>query len=106
MTCEDRCKLLNWDTPKKRKTYQTLVKCYKTLFNLNGMSFHEVLDYRLSLKYKNISRGAKAATMITSCIVFGNCSYDVLRCSEQLKQQRADHFSDFTNNGFYFFGLF
>ena len=48
MTYEDRCKLLNWNTPKKGKTYQTLVKCYKTLFNLNGMSFHEALDYRFT----------------------------------------------------------
>ena len=50
MTYEDRFKLLNWDTLKKRKTYQTLVKCYKTPFNLNGMSFHEVLDCRFTSK--------------------------------------------------------
>ena len=47
---QERCKLLKWDTLEKRRTYQSLVECYKTVFNLNNISFHEVSDYKFTNK--------------------------------------------------------
>ena len=50
MSYQERCTLLKWGTLEKRRTYQSLVECYKTVFNLNGISFHEVSDYKFTNK--------------------------------------------------------
>ena len=50
MSYQKRCKLLKWDTPEKRRTYQSLVERYKTVFNLNGIPFHEVFEYKFTNK--------------------------------------------------------
>lgn len=46
MPYEERCELLKWNTLEKRRTYFSLIECYKTVFNLNGIKFKEVLNYK------------------------------------------------------------
>ena len=45
MTYEDRCKTLNWPILEKRRKYLSLVDCYKTVFELNGLLFNEFFEY-------------------------------------------------------------
>ena len=46
MPYEDRCELLKWNTLEKRREFLSLVECYKTVFDLNGISFAEVFEYK------------------------------------------------------------
>ena len=43
---EQRCKRLKWDTLEKRRVYLSLVECYKTVFNLNGITFAEIFEFK------------------------------------------------------------
>ena len=42
MSYEERCELLGWSTLERRREYFSLVECYKTVFELNGL---ECRDY-------------------------------------------------------------
>lgn len=46
MPYEQRCKLLKWDSLEKRRIYLSLVECYKTIHNLNGISFEIVFEVK------------------------------------------------------------
>ena len=45
MRYEQRCKHLKWDTLVKRRVYLSLVERYKTMFNLNGITFAEIFEF-------------------------------------------------------------
>ena len=46
MRYEQRCKHLKWDTLVKRRVYLSLVERYKTMFNLNGITFAEIFEFK------------------------------------------------------------
>lgn len=46
MPYDQRCKLLKWNSLEKRRVYLSLVECYKTVFNLNGITFDEIFEYK------------------------------------------------------------
>ena len=48
MSFEDRCKLLQWNTLEERREYFSLIECYKTVFDLNGINFNEVFECKKS----------------------------------------------------------
>ena len=48
MPYEQRCKLLKRDSLEKCGIYLTLVECYKTIFNLNGIIFENVFEFKPS----------------------------------------------------------
>ena len=50
MHYDQRCLLLKWDTLEKRRSYLSLVECYKTVFNLNGIIFDEIFEYKHSTR--------------------------------------------------------
>ena len=45
MSYEDRCKLLNWPTLSDRKTFLSLVECYKIVFGFYHLKFEDFLDF-------------------------------------------------------------
>jgi hypothetical protein len=53
MSYLDRCVLLKWNTFEKRREYLSLIKCYKTVFGLNGINFDEVFEYKKSRKTRS-----------------------------------------------------
>ena len=48
MLYEQRCKLLKWDTLEKRRAHLSLVECYKTVFNLNDITFADIFEFKLT----------------------------------------------------------
>jgi hypothetical protein len=46
MPYESRCEILKLDTLQKRSDYFSPIKCYKTVFGINGISFDEVVEFR------------------------------------------------------------
>ena len=50
MSYQDRCKLLQWNTPEERREYFSHIECYKTVFDLNGINFNEVFECKKSKK--------------------------------------------------------
>ena len=48
MSYEDCCKLLQWNTLEERREYFSLIECYKTVFDLNGINFNEVFECKKS----------------------------------------------------------
>ena len=45
MSCEERCKSLNWNTLQRRREWLSLEECYKTVFGLNGLDFNDYFEY-------------------------------------------------------------
>ncbi|XP_046845884.1 uncharacterized protein LOC124439638 [Xenia sp. Carnegie-2017] len=40
----ERCKILKWNSLVQRRDFLSLVQCYKTVFNLNGLNFSEYFE--------------------------------------------------------------
>ena len=45
MPYEDRCKLLKWPTLSTRRDYLTLIECYKIVFGLGILDFHDFFEF-------------------------------------------------------------
>ena len=45
MSYEDRCQLLNWPTLCERRTYLSLVECYKIVFSCYHLKFEDVFEF-------------------------------------------------------------
>ena len=45
MSCEERCKLLNWNTLQRRREWLSLVECYNTVFGLNCLDVNDYFEY-------------------------------------------------------------
>jgi len=45
MSYEERCELLGWGTLERRREYSSLVECYKTVFELNGLEWRDYFEY-------------------------------------------------------------
>ena len=41
---EDRGKILKWNSLERRREFLSLVECYKTAFNLNGLNFSDYFE--------------------------------------------------------------
>ena len=50
MPYEQHCKHLKWDTLEKRRVYLSLVERYKTVFNINGITFAEIFEFKHTKK--------------------------------------------------------
>ncbi|XP_046846860.1 uncharacterized protein LOC124440511 [Xenia sp. Carnegie-2017] len=44
MAYTERCKILKWNSLVQRRDFLSLVECYKTVFNLNGLNFSEYFE--------------------------------------------------------------
>lgn len=65
MAYKERCKILKWNSFVQRRDFLSLVECYKTVFNLNGLNFSDYFElckntksrsnhpYKLQLKLAN-----------------------------------------------------
>ena len=45
MSYEDRCKLLKWPTLSDRRTYLSLIECYKVVFGFCHLKFEDFFDF-------------------------------------------------------------
>ena len=45
MSYEDRCKLLKWPTLSDRRTFLSLVECYKIVFGFYHLKFEDFFDF-------------------------------------------------------------
>ena len=45
MPYEERCNILNWPLLSTRRTYFSLVECYKIVFGLSHLDFQEVFEF-------------------------------------------------------------
>ena len=45
MSYEERCELLGWTTLERRREYFSLVECYKTVFELNGLECRDYFEF-------------------------------------------------------------
>ena len=45
MSYEDRCELPGWSTLERRREYFSLVECYKTVFELNGLECRDYFEF-------------------------------------------------------------
>ena len=45
MSYEDRCELLGLSTLERRREYSSLVECYKTVFELNGLECRDYFEF-------------------------------------------------------------
>ena len=45
MPYEERCELLGWSTLERRREYFSLVECYKTVFELNGLECRDYFEF-------------------------------------------------------------
>ena len=45
MSYEDRCKLPKWPTLSDRRTYLSLVECYKIVFGFYHLKFEDFFDF-------------------------------------------------------------
>ena len=45
MSHEERCILLNWNTLQHRREYLSVVECYKTVFDLNGLDLDDYFEF-------------------------------------------------------------
>ena len=45
MSYEDRCKLLKWPTLSDRRTYLSLIECYKIVFGFYHLKFEDFFDF-------------------------------------------------------------
>ena len=45
MSYEDRCQLLNWPTLCERRTYLSLVECYKIVFSCYHLKFEDFFEF-------------------------------------------------------------
>ena len=45
MSYEDRCKLLKWPTLADRRTFVSLIECYKIVFGLYHLKFEDFFDF-------------------------------------------------------------
>ena len=45
MPYEERCNILNWPLLSTRRTYFSLVECYKIVFGLSYLDFQEFFDF-------------------------------------------------------------
>ena len=45
MSYEERCELLGWSTLERRREYFSLVECYKTVFELNGLECRDYFEF-------------------------------------------------------------
>ena len=45
MPYEDRCNILNWPLLSTRRTYFSLVECYKIVFGLSHLDFQEFFEF-------------------------------------------------------------
>jgi hypothetical protein len=50
MAYEERCNILNWSSLERRREYFSLIECYKTVFNLNGLNFSDYFEHCQSKK--------------------------------------------------------
>ena len=75
MSCEERCKSLNWNTLQRRREWLSLEECYKTVFGLNGLDFNDYFEYyklknaRANHPYKMQTKSAKAKSVKYSFFV-------------------------------------
>ena len=58
MSYEERCESLGWSTLERRREYFSLVECYKTVFELNGLECRDYFEFcnnntrsKIHLKY-------------------------------------------------------
>ena len=45
MSYEERCELLGWSTLERRREYFSLIECYKTVFELNGLECRDYFEF-------------------------------------------------------------
>ena len=45
MSYEDQCKLLKWPTLSDRRTFLSLIECYKIVFGLYHLKFEDFFDF-------------------------------------------------------------
>ena len=76
---EDRGKILKWNSLERRREFLSLVECYKTAFNLNGLNFSDYLELlcgstktRSSHQYKKQTALAKLNCYKWSFFVWDN----------------------------------
>ena len=50
MEYEDRLKILNWPTLEKRRHFNSLVECFKTVIGLNGLNFSNFFELALDTR--------------------------------------------------------
>jgi hypothetical protein len=50
MLYEEHCIILKLNTLEERREYISLIECYKTVFDLNGVKFNEVFEFKKSQK--------------------------------------------------------
>ena len=48
MSHEDRCQLLNWPTLCERRTYLSLVECYKIVFSCYHLKFEDFFEFTMT----------------------------------------------------------
>ena len=44
MSCEDRCRLLNWQTLEKRREFLSLIQCYKIVLGIDSLHFSDFFE--------------------------------------------------------------
>ena len=50
MPYEERCKILNWSSLERRREFLSLIECYKTVFDMNGINFTDHFEFCKSKK--------------------------------------------------------
>ena len=62
MSYEDRCKLLKWPTLSDRRTFLSLIECYKIVFGFYHLKFEDFFYFAFSILNLNLN-----------CISIFNC---------------------------------
>ena len=73
MSYEDRCKLLKWPTPFDRRTFLSLVECYKIVFGFYHLKFEDVLNFATTRSTRaiiNIDSMSNQQDLIAIKIIF------------------------------------